>query len=50
MASELETNTTAYHAARRRPNRPDGSGSAAAQIVAVFQGAPAITASDITVI
>jgi Ca2+-binding RTX toxin-like protein len=29
---------------------PDGSGSAAAQIVAVFQGAPAITASDITVI
>jgi Ca2+-binding RTX toxin-like protein len=29
---------------------PDGSGSAAAQIVAVFQSAPAITASDITVI
>ena len=28
----------------------DGSGSGAAQIVAVFQGAPAITASDITVI
>lgn len=29
---------------------PDGSGSGAAQIVATFQGNPAITASDITVI